>query len=94
MDVGRDRPSGSRIFTDPSKPIHPVLKCGYPGSLIVQDFNGDGVPDIAVTLPAQNEIKIALSRCAPPTGTLAAEVIQTTVTLPAGELPAPWRRPT
>ena len=79
---------GDRGFSTPD-PLHPIFaNAGYPGSLIVQDFNGDGVPDIAVTLPAQNEIEIALSRYRTPYWQLAAKD-QTTVTLPAGELPGP-----
>ena len=84
---------GERSFTDPTKDAdHPVLKgAGYPGSVIVQDFNGDGVPDVAATIPGKDEIKFWLSRWGESCWTLAADHLawQSIVTLPAGDRPGP-----
>ena len=79
---------GSRDFTtpDPNSPL--VADVGYPGSLLVQDFNGDGVPDIAVTMPGSNEVKIYLSRFNTPYWQLAPQY-RTSLTIPAGEDPGP-----
>jgi hypothetical protein len=84
---------GARDFTAPN-PKSPVLgEVGYPGSLVVSDFNGDGVPDVAVTIPGQDEVKISLSRWGIPCWKLAADANlakwQNIVTIPAGDEPGP-----
>ena len=71
---------------DPSKPI--MSEVGYPGALVVGDFNGDGAPDIAVTLPRSNKVLIALSYERTPYWDLAPGE-QTTVTFATGERPGP-----
>ena len=65
------KPPGARDFTTPNADIPLIANVGYPGSLLVKDFNGDGVPDIAVTLPGQDEVKISLSRLRTPYWPLA-----------------------
>ena len=53
---------GSALFTTPNETKPAYSKVGYPGAMIVKDFNGDGIPDLAVTLPTKDEIAISLSR--------------------------------
>ena len=75
----------SRAFGVPTTLMGDV---GYPGALVVKDFNGDGAPDIAVTLPRSNKVMIALSYERTPYWDLQSGE-QTTVTFATGERPGP-----
>ena len=70
--------AGARTFSAPATLVDNV---GYPGSLVVGDFNGDRIPDIAVTLPQRNEVQLTVSRAGKP--------YQTKLILSVGERPGP-----
>ncbi len=65
--------SHTRDFSAPDESTPAFVPSDYPGALIVKDFNGDGIPDIAVSLPRKNEIEISLSRWRVPCWSLAAK---------------------